>query len=420
MKQRIMSLQFCLIINLACPLNLLGKQAVAAKRKPQKITTATKKTKPKNKVKEIHSEKELTATRPTVLELYSQSCGPCHMFASKYETLAAEYSDIQFLKAEGTKLKSLTKKYKVRGFPTFVFFLDNIDTPHQVVVGASKNKVEDAITKLQTAAKKGSSKRSAAKLAKKKAKPKSSGVRNLSSMAELEKLIKETEGLVVAEYHAEAWCGACKMFSGPFTELADDHGDIAVFVKLDDMQNGNKAVAKKHGVTALPTTLIFKGGKHDKPVDTVVGASKEKLDKAVRKAAKKPATKSKPASKKDTKKPAAKKENPITHVKSKKEFEALVQNSDVPVVVDYHAEDWCGACQMYAGIFGGFATQHPKIRFVKVDHQVKENQEISSDYKIGAFPTTLIFENGQKTKDIVGIDVAQLQKTFEELNKKVK
>lgn len=420
MKQRIMSLQFCLIINLICPLNLLGKQAVAAKRKPQKQTAAIKKTKPKGKVKEIHSEKELIATRPTVLELYSQTCGPCIMFAKTYDKYAAKYSDIQFLKAEGTKVKSLSKKYKIKAFPTFIFILNNIDKPHQVVLGASKSKVEDAIIKLQAAAKKGSSKRSAAKPAKKKAKAKPSGVRNLSSMAELDKLIKETNGLVVAEYHAEAWCGACKMFSGPFAELANDHDDVAVFVKLDDMQDGNKEIAKKHGVTALPTTLIFKGGKPDKPVDTVVGASKEKLDKSIRKVAKKSEAKSKAASKKDAKKPAAKKENLITHVKSKKEFEALVQNSDVPVVVDYHAESWCGACQMYKDIFGGFATQHPKLKFVKVDHQIQENQAIANEYNVAAFPTTLIFENGQKTKEIVGIDVAQLQNTFEELNKKVK
>jgi thioredoxin 1 len=429
-----------LMISFLIPLNLDCKVTTKSSSKSKKFTT----TKSKNSVKEISAKSDIDTSKHSVLKFHSQSCGACIMFKKTYEKLASQYPDIQFLKVDGLKNLDLLQEHNIKAFPSFVFIDGNTGKPVETVVGAHKDKVIKALKKLSKSKK--PSKLSGGKTSSAKNKKTSSKktVLTVSSLAELENLIKKNKKLVVAEYHAEAWCGACKMFAPAFAKLADDHGDVAIFVKVDDMQAGNKAIAAKHGVTGLPTTLVFKDGKTDKPVEKVIGADKNKVAAAIKKHATKTTENTKssstsktttspakvaPANKTTTSKPSSKKSAPakkksstskdvatgIIDIKSKKHLEDVIQKSSIPVVVDYHAESWCGACKMYKGIFAGFPSSHPKIQFAKADHDVAPNQAIAQDYQVKAFPTTLVFEGGKKTKSIVGINIGELNKTFKAL-----
>ncbi|MEO6244692.1 MAG: thioredoxin [Opitutaceae bacterium] len=62
------------------------------------------------------------------------------------------------------------------------------------------------------------------------------------------------------------WCGPCKAIAPILEEIATElDGKLAVAkVNIDD----NDAVAAKYGVRAIPTMIIFKGGK---AVETLVG-----------------------------------------------------------------------------------------------------------------------------------------------------
>lgn len=82
------------------------------------------------------------------------------------------------------------------------------------------------------------------------------------------------------------------------------------------------------------------------------------------------------------------------------EFESVVLQAELPVVVDFWAE-WCGPCRMMNPILEEFAAAHDgQMKVVKLN--VDENPEASSRFKVLSIPTMLVFHNGEVVKQLVG------------------
>lgn len=77
--------------------------------------------------------------------------------------------------------------------------------------------------------------------------------------------IENGSGIAVVDFFA-TWCGPCKMLAPVFEESAKDVGNKASFSKVDIDQC--LELARKYGVSTVPTVMIFKDGK---PVDKMVG-----------------------------------------------------------------------------------------------------------------------------------------------------
>jgi thioredoxin 1 len=80
-------------------------------------------------------------------------------------------------------------------------------------------------------------------------------------------------------------------------------------------------------------------------------------------------------------------------------FQAEVLESDVPVVVDFHAP-WCAPCRVMRPILDELASERPGVRFVAVD--VDHNQETAVRYGILSMPTLMVFRGGGPVLTLVG------------------
>jgi len=88
---------------------------------------------------------------------------------------------------------------------------------------------------------------------------------------------------------------------------------------------------------------------------------------------------------------------------SSQAFDAVIRDSQVPVLVDFWA-DWCAPCKAMEPLLeeidqllGG------RVRFVKVN--VDEARQIAIRYHIQSVPTLLVFQEGRPVDTITGLPV---------------
>jgi len=82
-------------------------------------------------------------------------------------------------------------------------------------------------------------------------------------------------------------------------------------------------------------------------------------------------------------------------------FESEVLKSTVPVLVDFTAT-WCGPCRALAPVVEKLADEFEgKIKVGKLD--IDESPGVTAKYGIRSVPTVLVFQDGQKKAQHVGL-----------------
>lgn len=85
---------------------------------------------------------------------------------------------------------------------------------------------------------------------------------------------------------------------------------------------------------------------------------------------------------------------------TKENFEAEVLKVSGTVLVDFWAT-WCGPCRMLSPIVDQVADEHPDVKVGKIN--VDEQPELAQQFDIMSIPTLLVFRNGQKVNESVGL-----------------
>lgn len=82
------------------------------------------------------------------------------------------------------------------------------------------------------------------------------------------------------------------------------------------------------------------------------------------------------------------------------DFSEVVENSDIPVLVDFWAP-WCGPCQMQGPILEQVAEEDLNAKIVKVN--IDEEQELARKFNVMSIPTLYIFKDGEPVDQMVGL-----------------
>ena len=83
------------------------------------------------------------------------------------------------------------------------------------------------------------------------------------------------------------------------------------------------------------------------------------------------------------------------------DFDDVVHNSDVPVLVDFWAP-WCGPCRIMGPLIEEIAEKYAdKVKICKLN--TDDARDSAVEFGIQAIPTTILFKDGQIQKKWVGV-----------------
>jgi thioredoxin 1 len=86
-------------------------------------------------------------------------------------------------------------------------------------------------------------------------------------------LLKTHDKPILVDFWAE-WCGPCRMVSPEVAKLAKEWKDKVTVIKINTDEKQN--IAMKHGISSIPTLILFKQGKEAKRISGAMSSEQIK------------------------------------------------------------------------------------------------------------------------------------------------
>lgn len=252
-------------------------------------------------VHHIKTQKELDqllAKTPGALVDFSTGwCGACKAAKPKYQKLAQQYSHnitfIAFEHADRGEAATITRNYKVSGYPTFIIFNNGIESKR--LIGYKEADLEQAVVSLDAAIEKSKVVAQAPAPVKSEAKAKKNDndaqattaelidmiekqekklaqadatkakteekqtatVKELKSFAEFKELVEKSGKPVVVKFYAN-WCPHCITNASVYAALAQELGARAIVAQMEEatMKTCIKELDELQ-ITGYPTFFVF-------------------------------------------------------------------------------------------------------------------------------------------------------------------
>ncbi|XP_056308922.1 thioredoxin, mitochondrial [Danio aesculapii] len=98
------------------------------------------------------------------------------------------------------------------------------------------------------------------------------------------------------------------------------------------------------------------------------------------------------------------------NVQDHDDFTERVINSELPVLIDFHAQ-WCGPCKILGPrLEKAIAKQKGRVAMAKVD--IDEHTDLAIEYGVSAVPTVIAMRGGDVIDQFVGIKDEDQLDTF--------
>ncbi len=89
----------------------------------------------------------------------------------------------------------------------------------------------------------------------------------------------------------------------------------------------------------------------------------------------------------------------VVHLTNENFETEVLKNSGI-TLVDFWAS-WCGPCKMIGPVLDELSLEMNDTKIAKVN--VDDEQELAAKYGIRSIPTLIIFKNGEKVEQMVGV-----------------
>lgn len=83
-----------------------------------------------------------------------------------------------------------------------------------------------------------------------------------------------------------------------------------------------------------------------------------------------------------------------------RQFDDLIKESELPVLVDFYAE-WCGPCKVLAPVISQLASEY-KGRLLTIKIDTDKKQDIARTWEIQSVPTVMLFHKGKALMRLSG------------------